>query len=117
MLASSKVRRDLSSQHHEEDAGERYKKNEQWTSKATYKKSYFKWQCSTPFRSNPIGGSEPDPGCSDTTLSVATPEPDPIRWAEPDRNPGTPDYHSITLSKMRGSDFKFGRAHKHLQIQ
>ena len=53
MLASSKVRRHLSSQHHEEDAEERYKKDEQWTSKATYKKSYFKWKCSTPFSVRP----------------------------------------------------------------
>ena len=26
--------------------------------------------CSTPFRSDPIGRSEPDPGCSDTTISL-----------------------------------------------
>ena len=26
--------------------------------------------CSTPSRSDQIGGSEPDPGCSDTTISL-----------------------------------------------
>ena len=43
--------------------------------------------CSTPFRPDPIGGSEPNLGCSDTILSAATPEPGPTRLADPDRIP------------------------------
>ena len=72
------------------------------------------------FRSNLIGGSELDPGCSDTTLSVA---PlfrfDPIGGFEPD--PGclvtTRSLYQNHLSNTHESDFNLGRAHKHLQIQ
>ena len=50
---------------------------------------------STPFRSNLIGGSEPDPGCFVTTISL----------------------YQNHLSKTRSSDFNLGQAYKHLQIQ
>ena len=42
------------------------------------------------FRSDSIGGSQPDRGCFETTLSVVTPEPDPTRLADPNRNLGVP---------------------------
>ena len=51
--------------------------------------------CSTPFQPDLIGGSEPDLGCSVTTQLL----------------------YQNHLSKMRGSDFNLGQAHKHLQIQ
>ena len=41
-----------------------------------------------PFRPDPIGESEPDPRCSNTNLSVATPKPGPTRLADPDQNLG-----------------------------
>ena len=50
--------------------------------------------CNAPFRTDPIGGSKPDPRCSITTQSL----------------------YQNHLSKMRGSDFNLGKAHKHLQI-
>ena len=49
--------------------------------------SLFYIQCSAPFRHDPIGGSEPDLGCSDTTLSVETPALGLTRLADPNRNP------------------------------
>ena len=47
------------------------------------------------FQPDSIGGSEPDPGCSVTTISL----------------------YQNHLSKMCESDFNLGQAHKHLQIQ
>ena len=52
-------------------------------------------KCSTPFRPDLIGISEPDSRCSVTTISL----------------------YQNHLSKTCGSDFNLGQAHKHLQIQ
>ena len=51
-------------------------------------------ECSISFRPDLIGGSELDPGCSVTTISL----------------------YQNHLSKTRGSDFNLGQAHKHLHL-
>ena len=56
-------------------------------------------------RSDPIGESEPDPGCSlncdapswgtDTTKLSRPPDPDPTRLANPNRSPGRDTIYTI----------------------